>query len=129
MLTLGDRGDAVAAMQEELGKYGYGIAISGTYDSVTQAVVTAFQRHFRPERVDGIGDESTRATLRELLAQSGRAQTIAAPRSQPRSPRRLLTAKAKLPIPLSVSRSDGRFGETERLPGRKVRAPWTSGAG
>jgi len=79
LLLLGDRGDAVAAMQEELSKYGYGIAISGTYDSVTQAVVTAFQRHFRPERVDGIGDESTRATLRELLAQSGRAQTIAAP--------------------------------------------------
>ncbi len=79
LLVLGDRGDAVAAMQEGLGKYGYGIAISGTYDSVTQAVVTAFQRHFRPERVDGIGDESTRATLRELLAQKGRAQTIAAP--------------------------------------------------
>jgi len=79
LLVLGDRGDAVAAMQEGLSKYGYGIALSRTYDSATQAVVTAFQRHFRPERVDGIGDESTRATLRELLAQSGRAQTIAAP--------------------------------------------------
>jgi len=78
LFSLGDRGDAVAAMQEELSKYGYGIAISGTYDSVTQAVVRGFQRHFRPERVDGIGDESTRATLRELLAQSGRAQTTVA---------------------------------------------------
>src|SRR5271166_275158 len=76
LLMPGDRGDAVAAMQEELSKYGYGIAISGTYDSVTQAVVTAFQRHFRPERVDGIGDESTRATLRELLAHGSRTQRI-----------------------------------------------------
>ena len=78
LLTFGHRGDTVAAMQGELSKYGYCIAVSGTYDSATQAVVTAFQRHFRPERIDGIGDESTRATLRELLAQSGRVRTIAA---------------------------------------------------
>ena len=31
--------------------------------------------------------------------------------------------------PFAVSRSDGRRGETERSPGRKVRAPWTNGAG
>jgi N-acetylmuramoyl-L-alanine amidase len=30
-------------------------------------VVTAFQRHFRPERVDGIADRSTMATLHALL--------------------------------------------------------------
>ena len=79
LLALGDRGEAVAAMQEEFSNYGYGITVSGTYDSATQAVVTAFQRHFRPERIDGIGDESTRATLRELLPQSDRERTIAAP--------------------------------------------------
>ncbi|MDE2375251.1 MAG: peptidoglycan-binding protein, partial [Hyphomicrobiales bacterium] len=52
--------------------------VSGTYDSATQDVVTAFQRHFRQERIDGIADESTRATLRELLAQRGRVKSIAA---------------------------------------------------
>jgi N-acetylmuramoyl-L-alanine amidase len=31
-------------------------------------VVTAFQRHFRPERVDGIADHSTLSTLHALLA-------------------------------------------------------------
>jgi N-acetylmuramoyl-L-alanine amidase len=30
-------------------------------------VVTAFQRHFRPARVDGIADRSTLATLESLL--------------------------------------------------------------
>jgi N-acetylmuramoyl-L-alanine amidase len=31
-------------------------------------VVTAFQRHFRPLRVDGIADHSTLITLRSLLS-------------------------------------------------------------
>jgi N-acetylmuramoyl-L-alanine amidase len=31
-------------------------------------VVTAFQRHFRPERVDGIADHSTMSTLHALLS-------------------------------------------------------------
>jgi N-acetylmuramoyl-L-alanine amidase len=31
-------------------------------------VVTAFQRHFRPARVDGIADVSTVETLHSLLA-------------------------------------------------------------
>jgi len=78
LLALGDRGEAVAAMQEEFSNYGYGITVNGTYDSATQAVVTAFQRHFRPDRIDGIGDESTRATLHELLPQRDRKRTTAA---------------------------------------------------
>jgi N-acetylmuramoyl-L-alanine amidase len=78
LLALGDRGDGVAAMQDSLGKYGYGVAVTGTYDSATHDAVAAFQRHFRPERIDGISDESTRTTLQELLAQRGRVRTIAA---------------------------------------------------
>jgi N-acetylmuramoyl-L-alanine amidase len=31
-------------------------------------VVTAFQRHFRPARVDGVADHSTLTTLQALLA-------------------------------------------------------------
>jgi N-acetylmuramoyl-L-alanine amidase len=31
-------------------------------------VVTAFQRHFRPARVDGIADHSTMSTLHARLA-------------------------------------------------------------
>jgi N-acetylmuramoyl-L-alanine amidase len=78
VLALGDRGDEVTATQESLSKYGYGVSITGTYDSTTHDVVKAFQRHFRPERVDGMLDESTRATLQELLNQRGRVRTVAA---------------------------------------------------
>jgi N-acetylmuramoyl-L-alanine amidase len=78
VLALGDRGEAVSAMQESLAKYGYGISVSGSYDSATHEVVKAFQRHFRPERIDGVTDESTRATLLDLIAQRGRTRTPAA---------------------------------------------------
>ena len=39
-----------------LADYGYGIAPSGDYDAATQEIVAAFQRHFRPARVDGLAD-------------------------------------------------------------------------
>jgi N-acetylmuramoyl-L-alanine amidase len=64
----GDRGTEVEAVQAMLARYGYGIATSGVFDERTAAVVTAFQRHFRPERVDGIADPSTLATLQALIA-------------------------------------------------------------
>jgi len=78
VLALGDRSAAVEALQNALSQYGYGIAANGIYDSATHEVVAAFQRHFRPERIDGVADESTRTTLRDLLAQRGRVRTIAA---------------------------------------------------
>ncbi len=77
-LSPGSRGDAVAALQKSLADYGYGVEASGEYDSATREVVVAFQRHFRPERVDGTADPSTRSTLQELLASRGRVRTIAA---------------------------------------------------
>jgi N-acetylmuramoyl-L-alanine amidase len=77
LVALGDSGEAVTGIQEMLAEYGYGIAISGIYDSATHAVVTAFQRHFRPQRVDGVCDESTRTTLQSLIATRGRVRTIA----------------------------------------------------
>jgi N-acetylmuramoyl-L-alanine amidase len=55
-------------MQEALKRYGYGIEVNGKYDEPTMEVVTAFQRHFRPARVDGVADHSTLTTLESLLA-------------------------------------------------------------
>jgi N-acetylmuramoyl-L-alanine amidase len=78
LFARGDRGGAIAAMQTSLGEYGYGIAVNGAYDSVTHDVVLAFQRHFRPQRVDGVSDASTRRTLEDLLAHRGRPRNIAA---------------------------------------------------
>lgn len=56
-----------AALREMLAAYGYGFAPTGTDDQATAEVVTAFQRHFRPARVDGIADASTIVTLQDLL--------------------------------------------------------------
>lgn len=69
-LAPGAHGDEVADLQTLLARYGYGAEISGRYDGATAEIVTAFQRHFRPARVDGIADASTAATLRRLLAAS-----------------------------------------------------------
>jgi N-acetylmuramoyl-L-alanine amidase len=67
-LKLGSVSDEVGNLQQALAKYGYALPISGKYDSATVEVVTAFQRHFRPARVDGVTDHSTLTTLHALLA-------------------------------------------------------------
>jgi N-acetylmuramoyl-L-alanine amidase len=66
-LNPGDSGESVIRLQRALRGYGYGIEESGNYDDAMRAVVTAFQRHFRPARVDGVADASTILTLRALL--------------------------------------------------------------
>ncbi len=64
----GDSGAAVTDLKQRLRTYGYGLGRESEFDTETEAVVAAFQRHFRPERVDGIADPSTVATLERLLA-------------------------------------------------------------
>lgn len=66
-LRPGDSGGEVAGLQAHLASFGYGIEPTGFYDPATEEVVLAFQRHFRPERIDGRADPSTRATLTQLL--------------------------------------------------------------
>jgi N-acetylmuramoyl-L-alanine amidase len=66
-LTLGDEGAGVFALQAGLTRLGYDSAPSGQYDEHTRTVITAFQRHWRPERVDGVTDGETRARLVRLL--------------------------------------------------------------
>jgi len=66
----GDEGEAVTKLQQDLAAYGYGVEITSTYGRGLENVVEAFQRHFRPERVDGRADASTRETLARLLAAS-----------------------------------------------------------
>lgn len=62
------QGDSVSALQAMLARYGYSVEKTGVFDLSTEIVVAAFQRHFRPEKVDGIADISTRDTLSRLLA-------------------------------------------------------------
>ena len=63
----GESGQPIEALQSMLAIYGYDVPVQGEFDVRTKAAVTAFQRHFRPERVDGIADASTIATLHKLL--------------------------------------------------------------
>jgi N-acetylmuramoyl-L-alanine amidase len=58
--------DEIARFQQQLHDYGYEISASGAFDKQTETVVKAFQRHFRPARVDGIADRSTVETLESL---------------------------------------------------------------
>lgn len=62
----------VAHVQAQLAAYGYGVPHSGVLDADTRTVIAAFQRHFRPERIDGRLDRSTCATLDRLLDDLGR---------------------------------------------------------
>jgi N-acetylmuramoyl-L-alanine amidase len=72
-LGLGDENGDVAKLQKALLDYGYGVEPTGIFDPLTQDVVLAFQRHFRPALVDGIADESTVETLQALLKASHKA--------------------------------------------------------
>lgn len=66
-LMEGEESAAVFALQAGFTRLGYDSAPSGRFDIHTAAVVRAFQRHWRPGRVDGVADGETRARLIGLL--------------------------------------------------------------
>ena len=66
-LTIGDDGPGVFLLQAGLTRLGYDSAPSGQYDDHTVTIIRAFQRHWRPEGVDGVADGETRARLMALL--------------------------------------------------------------
>jgi len=63
----GESGQPVEALQSMLALYGYDVDVTGSFDQKCELAVMAFQRHFRPEKVDGIADMSTIKTLHRLL--------------------------------------------------------------
>ena len=66
--TLGETNPAIEETQTLLARFGYELPASGYLDGTTRDAVAAFQRHFRPQRVDGIVDASTLATAKALVA-------------------------------------------------------------
>lgn len=79
--ALGDSGEVISSFQLLLAEYGYRVSVAGEFDELTRDAVTAFQRHFRQERVDGVMDSSTLLTLQTLIdsrSQAG-AQNAADP--------------------------------------------------
>src|SRR5262249_3550692 len=67
VLALGDSGEMVTLLQKDFAEYGYGIEQNGRFDSPTTEVVTAFQRHSRQARADGMVAASTRDVSSKLL--------------------------------------------------------------
>lgn len=76
MLRSGTSGPAVVQLQLALAGYGYGVEGSGLYDPLTEAVVAAFQRHFRPSLVDGKADGESQSLLYHLLDLKERAERL-----------------------------------------------------
>jgi N-acetylmuramoyl-L-alanine amidase len=65
-------------LQSDLAEVGYGIVPSGRLDRGTRLVIRAFQRHFRPARVDGVPDPETLARLDGLLMSLRMLETVGA---------------------------------------------------
>jgi N-acetylmuramoyl-L-alanine amidase len=64
-----DSTNAIADVQSKLGRFGYGVAVTGILDQATRQALSAFQRHFRPADFDGNPDGETRQLLAALVAQ------------------------------------------------------------
>ena len=72
----GDEGESVTALQRALLDFGYGVEVTSTYGTGLEKAVEAFQRHFRPARIDGRADTSTRDTLARLLIARAQAAMV-----------------------------------------------------
>ncbi|MDX3907592.1 MAG: N-acetylmuramoyl-L-alanine amidase [Pigmentiphaga sp.] len=68
-----------AWVQRQLARVGYAAPRTGVADRETQAVLAAFQMHYRPRRYDGMLDAETAGVLAALVAASGPGQGDADP--------------------------------------------------
>jgi N-acetylmuramoyl-L-alanine amidase len=66
--VLGETNPAIEELQKWLADFGYGVSPSGYLDGTTRDALAAFQRHFRPQRVDGVLDISSMTTLKAVIA-------------------------------------------------------------
>lgn len=68
--VMGDAGVTVEGLQRDLATIGYRVKVTGVYDEATGAVVRAFQRRWRPLRVNGEGDVDTIVLANSVAALS-----------------------------------------------------------
>lgn len=66
IMRRGARGPQVEALQRDLKIIGYCVTADGEFGLGLEAVITAFQRRFRPETVDGIVDAETAGQIAKL---------------------------------------------------------------
>lgn len=67
-LQRGDTGLTVTRLQTALSNWGYGLKLDGDYGLKTEQCVIAFQRHYRPNKLDGIWDNECAGLLAALHA-------------------------------------------------------------
>lgn len=68
-LTVGDKGDAVKALQTKLNKAGYKLTVDGEYGDNTLKAVKSFQTKYKKElEVDGVAGKNTIAKLDAVIA-------------------------------------------------------------
>jgi N-acetyl-anhydromuramyl-L-alanine amidase AmpD len=70
-LASGSTEKAVAPLQKALAAFGYRIVADGHFGPQTQAVITAFQRHFRPAKITGTADAETQSLIYEYCCLIG----------------------------------------------------------
>ncbi len=63
--------DPISEAQQELARFGYDVKQTGAMDGRTKQALIAFQRRFRPIRVDGVLDDETRTLLCALAHKCG----------------------------------------------------------
>ena len=61
----------VTTVQAQLIALGYALSATGNFDDATVTVLRAFQRRYRPERIDGIADAETAGLLDAVLRLHG----------------------------------------------------------
>lgn len=64
----GDTGTTIMRLQQSLSNWGYGLRTDGEYGEKTEKCVTAFQRHWRQDKVDGVWDGECAGMLAALHA-------------------------------------------------------------
>ena len=67
----GERNPAIGQAQRDLARFGYGLAETNVLDDAMARAVIAFQRHFRPARVDGCLDPETSQRLAAVVRSIG----------------------------------------------------------
>lgn len=67
-LDLGAEGEEVLQFQRLLASIGFDVPTGGILDERTEVVLRAFQRHWRPARIDGRADPSTLDTIARVAA-------------------------------------------------------------
>jgi N-acetylmuramoyl-L-alanine amidase len=62
--------DRVGRVQQQLVAIGYGVEMNDVMDEATRAALRAFQRRFRPDKIDGLIDDETQMLLTSLAQAS-----------------------------------------------------------